>query len=328
MDILVVGAGAVGQVYGHHLGRGGASVTFLVKPKHEEAVRGGLCLYEYRLLRATDRIEVTGYDVISSVEDVAAGRWDQVWLCISSTALRAPWTGEILEAIPGAATLVSLQPGLEDQRWLLERWPGDRLVHGVIALLAWQAPLAGQDLPRPGIGYWLPPWTPLPFAGPEERVAPVVDTLEAGGCKAKRDPGAPRKAACISALMMPVVAALELEGWSLDRLLAGCELAGGLDAANQAVGIVEAETGASAPVWAKHAGPRGVRAVLRVGRQVAPIPLETYLAWHFRKVGDQTRMLLRGYVDRGRAHDLPVDALERLSQRLSATDAGATSSGR
>jgi ketopantoate reductase len=33
MRALVVGAGAVGQVYGHHLARGGADVAFYVRPK-------------------------------------------------------------------------------------------------------------------------------------------------------------------------------------------------------------------------------------------------------------------------------------------------------
>ena len=55
MKVLVVGAGAVGQVYGHALARGGARVTFLVKPKHVEEARRGFVLYELNRGRAPIR---------------------------------------------------------------------------------------------------------------------------------------------------------------------------------------------------------------------------------------------------------------------------------
>ena len=36
--ILIVGAGAVGQVYGFHLHQAGHRISFLVKPSHVEAL--------------------------------------------------------------------------------------------------------------------------------------------------------------------------------------------------------------------------------------------------------------------------------------------------
>ena len=39
MRVLLVGAGAVGQVYGWHLARGGAATSFLVRPRHAEALQ-------------------------------------------------------------------------------------------------------------------------------------------------------------------------------------------------------------------------------------------------------------------------------------------------
>ena len=41
LRVLLVGAGAVGQVYGYHLQKGGAQVAFFVRPKHRAEAEGG-----------------------------------------------------------------------------------------------------------------------------------------------------------------------------------------------------------------------------------------------------------------------------------------------
>ena len=73
LRLLIVGAGAVGQVYGYHLQRGGASVAFLVRPAYAEACRGGLTLYP----RAghAGPIAFTDFDVLSDLADVGAQAW-------------------------------------------------------------------------------------------------------------------------------------------------------------------------------------------------------------------------------------------------------------
>ncbi|HTJ46743.1 MAG TPA: 2-dehydropantoate 2-reductase N-terminal domain-containing protein, partial [Kofleriaceae bacterium] len=45
MRVLVVGAGAVGQVYARHAQQGGADVTFFVREKYRDEVARGLDLY-------------------------------------------------------------------------------------------------------------------------------------------------------------------------------------------------------------------------------------------------------------------------------------------
>jgi len=39
MKVLIVGAGAVGQIYGHYYAEGGSEVTYLVKPRHVEELK-------------------------------------------------------------------------------------------------------------------------------------------------------------------------------------------------------------------------------------------------------------------------------------------------
>ena len=55
--------------------------------------------------------EVTeGAGVVTRPEEVAAQRWDQVYVTVSSAALRGPWFEALARSI-GNATLVLLQPG-------------------------------------------------------------------------------------------------------------------------------------------------------------------------------------------------------------------------
>lgn len=51
MNILVGGAGAVGQVYGRHLARAGHAITFFAKPAHRAALEEGMPLHRLGWLR-------------------------------------------------------------------------------------------------------------------------------------------------------------------------------------------------------------------------------------------------------------------------------------
>ncbi len=56
--VLVVGAGAVGQVYGLYLRRGGARVSFLVKPAHAAWCQRGFALHRLRLWLSTPMLRL------------------------------------------------------------------------------------------------------------------------------------------------------------------------------------------------------------------------------------------------------------------------------
>jgi hypothetical protein len=60
-------------------------------------------------------------------------------------------------------------------------------------------------------------------------------------------------------------------------------------------------------------GPWTVRALTRLAPLVTPMDLRAYLEAHFTKVGDQTRDILRHYVDAGRAAGLPVETLQQVA---------------
>jgi 2-dehydropantoate 2-reductase len=324
MRVLIVGAGAVGQVYGYHLQRGGAEVAWFVKEVHAAVARQGFLLYPLnraRTRRATPPLErLSGCAVLTSPDEVRrAGPFDQVWLAISAPALRGAWLGPLLAAA-GDATVVLLTPGIEDRALVVSHVPASRLVIGIIAFVAYPAPLAGETrFPEPGLAYWLPPLLASPFAGPPAARRAVVRALKKGGLPAVALPARDRSGRAGAfgvALSMPLLMALEAADWSFARLRKSREL---LDlwalATRQALGAAAAHTGLRPPPVRLAVSTLGPRWLLPLSRGVTPFPLETYLAYHFTKVGDQTRHYLRELIAWGREAGVPVDAIESLLAR-------------
>ena len=310
MKTLIVGAGAVGQTYAHYLLRAGAEVTFLVKPAHVDEVRRGLTVHELRLGRAPRAHGLVGARVVTTAEEAGAERPDQVWLCVSSTAIRGGWLEDLLRATR-ESTVVALQPGIDDKRYLTDRCPTERLVRGVITFIAYQSPLPGLEGPE-GIAFWAPPLTRGPFDGPPEVVRAVVGALRKGGYPAAHVRGGPEAAAFGSAVLIPLVALLEAEGWSFARLAASRQKRLWAAAARQAIDVAASELGLRRPLWRVGLGPVLLRVATWLAPRLLPLPLEPYLAYHFTKVGDQTRLMLRTYVEKGTSRGASVAALEDL----------------
>jgi hypothetical protein len=306
MRALIVGAGAVGQVFGYHLAKGGADVTFLVKPKYVDESKQGFTLYK---LPKLDPIAFSA-GVISE----PTGTWDQVYLTVSSPALRGgTWLAELARAT-GDATIVCLQPGLDDHAFVVEQSSEARVVDGTINFLSYQAPMPNETrFAAPGMAYWFFPGKG-PFSG--ERADSVIAALKAGGMPAKRVTDLATKNAFPSALLGMFVAALEASDWSFATMRKGNAKLGAR-AAREAMQVVAHERGMKTPL-----GPRlaaralAFRALTRIAPRVAPVDLETYMRVHFTKVSDQMHESLAKYVDRGRAASIDVGALEELQRRL------------
>jgi 2-dehydropantoate 2-reductase len=330
VNVLLVGAGAVGQVYGRHLQKGGARVAFFVKPKYAEEARRGFTMYPVARRDRWEPVRFEGFDVVTDLEAVAARRWDQVWLCVSSTALQGDWLAPFLAAAgaAGQGTLVTLQPGLLDRQALAERWPEQRLVSGLITLIAWQAPLPGHAEPRePGVAYWFPFGTPNPFGGPPDLARDVADALRVGGCPAVVSEDVARPGALGSSALIPLIAGLEVAGWSFAALRGDPILAIAAAAGREAARVAAAHVGGSAGPAPLLLRPGLVRPLIPLLPKLVPFDLETYLAYHFTKVGDQTRLMLATYAARGRALGQPVGAIEALAERLDASRAAAVRRG-
>lgn len=316
MKILVVGAGAVGQVFGWHLQRGGAEVAFLVKPKYATEARAGFALYDLRGAGRDEAIDFVPDQVLTDASEVADQVWDAVLVTVSSAALRTgTWMADLVAAT-GDAAIIGLQPGLGDPAWVRELAGDDRVVWGVIELIAYQAPLQGEVVPRPGVAFWIPRWLVFPYSGPTERTDAIVRAFRAGGMRARRTADVEQLTALGAPVMNLHIAALEASGWSLLAVRRDTELLALTSrAVRQAVAVAAREHDTATPLWVRVLRPWQIRLLARVAPRVVPLDLETYLAFHFTKVGEQTTQQLHRWIELAQAAGLDSDALEALQQR-------------
>ena len=63
-----------------------------------------------------------------------------------------------------------------------------------------------------------------------------------------------------------------------------------------------------------------LRFVLRIAAFVTPFNLEAMLKSHFVKVGDQTRSMLRGYIERAASAEVDPTPIASLLNRLESFD--------
>lgn len=319
MNVLIVGAGAVGQVYGRHLALGGAHVYYFVREKYADECRRGFTFYPLNRRKpraAPVQMSVAPGDILTRVDEVKAIAFDQVYLCVASHQLLGPWLGELAAAI-GDATVVSLQPGSEDRDVILAAVPAERLVSGMITVVSYHAPLPGETVPEPGMAYWFPPLQPAPFSGPKERTRAVVDALRAGKQPAKVHRDVPAFVRYPSALLMVLLTALEREGWSFRQLARSATLGSVRPATLEAFAIIEAAHGTRAPRLLRMvARPFWVRRIMTGARWMMPLPVETYFRVHFTKVREQTRMFMQAYIDQGTKLGRPTDGLRALEDSL------------
>lgn len=323
-SILLVGAGAVGQVYAWHFARAGHDVHFFLKEKHVAEARQGFTLYDLnRDRKRRNPLDFREFGCQSDWAEVAKRRWDQVWLCMSSSALAKTDLAPMVAAI-GDATVVVLQPGPDDLARVRQAVPAERVVAGMITLMSYHAPLAGETMPRPGIAFWIPPLTPMAIDGPRERAVAVIGLLRGSGIRATLRPGFHQQGVHANGFFMVLLGALELAGWNFRTLSRDAEL---LDLMKAAQGEVHAAValryGVSAP-FVLRALPGGVAACgLRVGRNLTPVDLQTFFEAHFSKVRDQTVLLLDHYAALAEQNGVAHPALDALRGKLAATPAPA-----
>ncbi len=309
--VCIVGAGAVALVYARYLQNAGAEVSLLVKPQYGDACRKGFQLHHFGYRGRIRDEQLVISQILTHVDEVAEGAFDQIWLTVASDALRGPWLDELLAASREAA-VVLLQPDLDDRKLLLERVEEARLVQGLIGFLSFQSPLPrAPNLPE-GIGYTLLPGSLNAFDG--SRAEEVVARLRKGGMSARRQSDLPGRSAERSATTVPIIAGLEAAGWSIAGFTAGPWLSLSLSASREALAVVSHSL--SRPP--KRVAPRlAVAVALKLAPRFTPFDLEAYLEFHFSKVGPQTRLMLETWVRHARDAGLPASAMLELRDALS-----------
>ncbi len=311
MRHVLVGAGAVGIAYGWYLAAGGEQVAYRVKDKYAAELRAGTNVYFPKKRGVREPVRFEGYEVITS--DDALGACDVAWLCMSATALRGPWLEPFLAKLGPDTTLVMLTPGAEDRAYLAARFPAERIVTGLISLVAWQTPLPGEAPHPDGIAIWFPPLTKLPFRGEPARAKAVVAAMNGRERVAKYlGPIIPNGSALAGGILTTHVAALEGVGWTFAGLRQSSLRKVAAEAAREAIGVLAAHQGDKPPFWRTFVRAWLVMPALRFAAWRMPYDFEVYLRYHFTKVRDQTAFSMRELVRLGRQHGLPVANIQAI----------------
>ena len=313
-EILVIGAGAVGAVYGRHLSLGEGRVTFLVRPKYKEKYENGIAMLLYNQKRKGIQ-KFTDFSLISTDKEVAAKSWSQVYITISSTALRTDAFKKTLAAVQKDAILVLLQAGLADFDYISQYYPPEKIVEGMISLVSYQAPLEGENL-DPCIAYWFPPMSPSLFSGPAALVDEVLPLFKAGNMPVSRAESIRINAGFATSYFTPFLAALEASDWNFAKLKSSGLLSEVDEAASQAMAITEKKLGTRRPVSLSLLKSPVIRLALTFHKFVVPFDLEVYFKYHFLKVKDQTLAYLMGYLDMGKEYGLETSAIRKLYEKI------------
>jgi ketopantoate reductase len=314
---LIVGAGAVGQVFGAHLARGGAQVSVLVKPGQEQVAAHGFNLWRIRRGRRPAELHFDPREVLVSQATTAGSRWDAVLLCVSSDALRGD-SIEQLAAATSPATLMSVGQSARDAEHLAGL-VGERVGLIMPELLAWSAPLA-DEVAGPGTAFWLPPRASQLVGTAPARARPLIAAFKAGGLRAEYAADAEGRGAQRAAATMPFIAALGANEWSFRALRSDRLLGVAAKAAQEAEAALAA--GESNRVKSRTPSVQAARLALRVLPLMAPFDLEAYAHRHFTKVAPQTDLMFDEWIALARERGIDTGALEELAAVSSAGPSG------
>jgi len=329
MRIVIVGAGAVGQVYGHHLALGGAQVSVLVKPPRPapQGVTAPARGAEARAGYTLTRIQPFGprktstflpEKVFTSALDLRGEAIDQIWLCLPTNRLDPVLLGDLSDAAP-RATIVVLAPG-HFVRALVDPIVGaTRTVYGLIAMMSFVSPMKGSSDPREtatpaGVAYML---STTKLGGSNEmRALEAVSGLRLGGCPADYQANISDQMTISSAGLMATVASLEVADWSFQTLREPGRVDLCARAMRESLDIAAAEIGKPAPFYTPLIHPQLISLASFLVPKLAPLDVERFLEVHFSKVDEQTTLLLNTTLEDGKRLGLATEALSELCALL------------
>ncbi|MEQ3724699.1 2-dehydropantoate 2-reductase N-terminal domain-containing protein [Alcanivorax sp.] len=302
MNILIVGAGAVGLVYGQYLSMAGHRVTFFVKEQHRDGLKSGVSMIKKRRLLKDEVRHFSAFSLLSQWDHAAEQEWDFVFLAISSDALRALPFATVHTAIADA-TLLMLQPSETDYEVLREYWREEAIVKGMINMVSYYHPLPGEAPLENGeairVAYYLPP-TAMPLSGTRAQVLELEALLRDSGVACKRVDDAVSASLLPNAILMTFLCALEDSDWDFATLRRDRQLLAQLVAAQKALLTCLAQQEAPPQQRAMHWTAKGLsRWLYQTGLWVAPLAmpfsLQAYLQAHFMKVRTQTQLYMDDY---------------------------------
>jgi hypothetical protein len=321
MKILIVGCGAVGQVWGFFLQVAGVELGLFDRPAAAEKLRealaqGGLPLFQVTRSHRRDPIarRLERYRVIADAAEARQFAPDQIWFTVPSPVYYTEWFREFLREVPSQRVVCFIPEGGRPE--FIPQGGAERMVFGGTAFMAWQGgPEAGGGMAG-GVNFWRPPLG-IPLAGSEDACREVGQILKMAGFGYTAAGPDSRAQAATTAAMTAFVAGLELSGWSLREYRKSPWLARAAGACREAVlGQLPAAGGIQCAML-------GVPVLSAVFYLVAillpllvPFELEKYLKFHYTKTREQSAGLLELFIKDGEARNMPVEKIRVLLKAL------------
>ena len=224
MKILMVGAEAVGQVFGLHLQQAGVELAYYARPEAAERLNealsaGGLLVHriQRRHRQGGHAQRLKDFQVVTDLGGARRFAPDQVWFTTPSQVYHSSWFHKFVRDVPSARVVCFAPEGRRGE--FIPQGEEGRFVFGGITLIAWQGDLEGGGRRPEGVNYWLPPFTAIPLMGEQAACSEVAGLLEQGGLRAAvKDLGFQTTQAATTALLSTLTAGLELAGWSFKKL--------------------------------------------------------------------------------------------------------------
>ncbi|PIQ26309.1 hypothetical protein COW36_15035 [bacterium (Candidatus Blackallbacteria) CG17_big_fil_post_rev_8_21_14_2_50_48_46] len=209
--VLILGAGAIGQVIGTHLRLSGCDVSFWVRPSQKEAFeQSGFSLYN---LSSETELHIAAPQILTEIpEDL---HFDALFLCVRSDQLE-PALEQIKQRFHQAENmiLVTFQPGREDALKVFRALPDLIIVPA--------APAFSAYIENSRVEFWAPKAMPTLIGAPFNETLQVRDdlvkTLQKGGIPTKGVNDLEAEVRFPSAALVALLAAFHLAGCSFKNL--------------------------------------------------------------------------------------------------------------
>ena len=155
MKVLMVGCGAVGQVFGLHLQKAGVELGFYARPVAADKLKQasnyeGLLLFQLSHFHRRDPIahRLEKYQVVTDVAGSQRFQPDQIWFATPSPIYYSEWFRDFLLQVP-SERVVCFAPEGGRFEFIPEGESEDRFVFGGITFVSWQG-----NLESGGGGRW------------------------------------------------------------------------------------------------------------------------------------------------------------------------------
>ena len=324
MKILIVGSGAVGQVFGYFLQKSGVTLGFYARS--ESAVRlkqaqaqGGLSLYQVSRARKGDPVHhrLADFQIVTDIAGCQAFKPDQIWFTTPSMVFYSDWYHEFLGAVPSNVVVCFAPEGARDD-FYPQTGSRDRMVFGGITLIAWQGELARGGERSGAVHFWLPPLVEIPLMGAEKVCSQVAALLSSGGLRTSvKEEDFGKMQASATALLSAVTSGYQLSGWSFAAFRRSPWLKRAARGAREAILSQLPRAGIFTRILlgALLSAP-GLWLATFILPLAFPFDLEKYLKYHYQKTREQTLALMGIFAQDGEARGLAVENIRLLHRGL------------